>query len=200
MSILRRLILVRHGETLGDSSVRFHGSGDPDLSPEGQRQMREAGLGVRGEILDLVVASPLRRSWRAAWIAGGGRPVRIDADLREVDFGRWEGLTREEIQASDPILYKEWQEGGADFRYPKGEARAEFRARVERALERLLATPVRSALLVGHKGVVRVIVQKLAGETLAPDEPALAGVVDLTRLPDGSWFRGRRSSDPAVAL
>jgi len=190
MSRLRRILLVRHGETDGESSIRFHGSTDVDLSAEGREQVARAGRQVRLQPIDLVVASPLRRSWRGAWIAGGGAPVRLESDFREVDFGRWEGLTAEEIQARDPILYQDWQSGAEGFGYPGGESREDFRARVGQGLERLLAADVHSALLVLHKGVIRVIAEHLTGEALPVGDPLLGGIVTLTRNAEGSWFRG----------
>jgi broad specificity phosphatase PhoE len=196
MPKLRRLVLIRHGETDGRSSERFHGSGDVALSAEGCRQMREAARRLAREVFDLVVASPLRRSWEAAWIVSGGAPVRLETDFREIDFGRWEGLTKEEIEASDPVLFREWQAGGAGFEFPGGEPRGEFRARVLRGLERLQASGATAALVVGHKGVIRVIAEKLLGRALADGLPALAGCVSLTRAPDGVWYEGRQSSDP----
>jgi broad specificity phosphatase PhoE len=189
MSQLRRILLVRHGETDGESSIRFHGSTDVDLSAEGREQVERAGRQVRRQPIDLVVASPLRRSWRAAWIAGGGAPVRLESDFREVDFGRWEGLTMEEIQVCDPILCEDWQSGADGFGYPGGESREEFRARVGRGLERLLAADVYSALLVLHKGVIRLIAEQLTGEALPVGDPLLGGIVTLTRSGKGSWLR-----------
>ena len=106
MTKLRRIVLIRHGETDGESSVRFHGSGDVDLSREGRAQMRAARARLQGEVLDTVVASPLRRAWRSAWILAGGRPVRLEPDFREIHFGRWEGMTAQEIEASDPARYR----------------------------------------------------------------------------------------------
>ena len=190
MSRLRRILLVRHGETDGESSVRFHGSTDVGLSAEGREQVARAGRQVRLQPIGLVVASPLRRSWRGAWIAGAGAPVRLESDFREVDFGRWEGLTMEEIQARDPILCADWVSGAAGFGYPEGESREEFRARVVRGVERLLAADVHSALLVLHKGVIRVIVEQLTSEPLPLGAPDLGGVVTLTRDAQGSWFQG----------
>ncbi len=108
MSQLRRLVLIRHGETVGDSSVRFHGSNDVELSAEGRALMREVARGLRGEVFDLVLASHLRRSWEAASIVVGGAPVRLAHAFREIDFGRWEGVTKPELEASDPLLYKDW--------------------------------------------------------------------------------------------
>lgn len=196
MGGVRRLVLVRHGETDGESSVRFFGATDVDLCDEGRAQMRRLSACLNAEPVDLVVASPLRRSWRSAWILAGGAPVRLESDFREVDFGRWEGLSKEEIRARDPILFEDWQARVENFEYPGGESRKAFRERVLRGLERLLASDAQAPLVVVHKGVVRTIVEALTGEAAAPEEPPIGGAIDLTRDPSGRWFRGRRSSNP----
>jgi len=196
MSKLRRIVLLRHGDTVGNSKERFHGSGDVALSDEGGAQIREASQGFAHEVFDLVVASPLRRSWESARIAAGGAPIRLDDRFREVHFGRWEGMTAEEIEASDPVLYREWQEKAPGFEYPSGEPRAEFRARVLAGLEALEQSGASSALLVIHKGVIRIIAEQLLGTPLDDGIPPLGEAVWLTRKPEGSWFLGRRGSDP----
>ncbi len=197
MPRLDRLLLVRHGETLGNSSVRFHGRGDVALSDTGRAQMRALRDALVGEWFDLVVASPLRRSWESARIVcGGAAPVRVEDDFREIDFGRWEGLSAEEIEAADPILYRDWQDGAPGFAFPGGEPRKDFEERVHRGLDRLLASGARSALLVLHKGPVRAITARLLGEALPRGEPELAGSVALTRIGPDRWRLGRRSSNP----
>ena len=196
MSRLRRIAMVRHGETEGKSSVRFHGSTDVALSREGGAQMRRAASSLGHERFDLVVASPLRRAWESAWIVGRGAPVRLESDFREIHFGRWEGMTREEIQAADPVLFEDWQARKPDFEYPNGERRAEFEKRVTRGLERMRETDAASALLVVHKGVIRALARKLLGEELENGKPDLGGSVRLTRAADESWFIGSRSSNP----
>jgi len=196
MSRLRRIVLVRHGETVGNSSERFHGSSDVALSDAGRAQMSEAAFALRTEAFDLVVASPLQRSWTSASIVSAGAPVRLDARLREVHFGRWEGMTLEEIQTSDPVLCADWQSQAPGFEYPSGERRADFRARVEAGLDAILESGASAALLVVHKGVIRVIVEKLTGEVLAKGEPPLGGHIGLSRNTDETWFRGRHSSNP----
>jgi len=193
---IRRLVLVRHGETDGQSSTRFHGASDVELSPEGVAHMREVAHTLGREGFELVVASPLRRSWRAAAIVGRGAPVQLEPDFREIDFGRWEGLTREEIQATDPVLYEDWQERPADFQFPNGEARAAFRERVARATDRLVAAGAGAALVVVHKGVIRAIVEHLTGKPCEdPEAPRLGEVVELVHEHDG-WRLGRTSSNP----
>jgi broad specificity phosphatase PhoE len=198
MATLRRLVLVRHGETEGNSSVRFHGSGDVPLSDHGRAQMRELARRLHGEVFDLVVASPLRRAWEGARIVSGGAPVCLEHDFREIHFGRWEGMTADEIEAVDPILYHEWQAGVAGFEYPGGELRADFRKRVLRGLARLEQSGVATALVVIHKGVIRTLAAHLLGAALADGDPGLGGAVGLFRTADGAWSVGRRGSDPAV--
>jgi broad specificity phosphatase PhoE len=195
MSNLRHIVLVRHGETVGNSSSRFHGRNDVALSDHGRGQMRAVTFQLRHEAFGRVLASPLSRSWEAAWIVSSGGPVTLDAGLREIDFGRWEGLTKAEIEAGDPVLYADWQNASSDFVFPEGDSRAAFRARVEASLADLAASGVASALLVAHKGTVRVIAEKLLGEALPAGEPELAGVVVLSCGADGKWFRGRHGAE-----
>jgi broad specificity phosphatase PhoE len=197
MSKLRRIVMIRHGETVGNSSIRFHGSGDLPLSDAGREQLRQTARRLRGESFDAVVASPLRRSWEGAAIVAGAVPVRLEADFREIHFGRWEGMTAEEIRASDPVLYQDWQAKAEGFEFPGGEPRADFRGRVERGLDRLLQSGATATLLVVHKGIIRTIAEKLLGSAIEEGQPELGGLVSLSRGADGRWYAGRRSSDPA---
>jgi broad specificity phosphatase PhoE len=196
MSRLCRLVMVRHAETVGRSSVRFHGSTDVALSEEGRAHMREVARSLRHEVFDLVVASPLRRSWEAAAVCAAGAPVLLVHDFREIDFGRWEGCTREEIEARDPVLFRDWQARAPGFEFPGGERRADFRARVLRGLETLKQSGAAAALVVVHKGVVRTLAEALLGAPLAEGEPELGGVVGVSCGPDDRWRLGRRSSNP----
>ncbi|MCH2169397.1 histidine phosphatase family protein [Myxococcota bacterium] len=190
---LRRLVLIRHGETVGRSSIRFFGSTDVELSDEGRAQMRGAALRVRGEHFDRWVASPLRRSWQAARIVSAANPVHLQGNLREVDFGEWEGLTAEEIQVRDPVLYAKWCERSVGFAYPGGESRASFEERVVCGAEWLIALPVISAVAILHKGVIRTLAGHLTSDPLGPEEPELGGVIGLKRISSGGWVR---TSDP----
>ena len=198
MSGLGRIFLIRHGDTVGNSRERFHGSGDVALSAEGRLQMRAAASALPIDCSDIVVASPLRRAWASAAIVAPGAPVRLEAAFREIDFGRWEGLTAQEIEARDPVLYRDWQ-SNPSFDFPGGERRADFRARVHEGLERLLSGGARTALVVVHKGVVRAIAEKLCGEPLERGVPGLGVVVQLSRPADGVWYHGRKASHPRAA-
>jgi broad specificity phosphatase PhoE len=94
------------------------------------------------------------------------------------------------------VLYQDWQAGRDGFEFPAGEARAAFQVRVGRVVERLLAGRARFVAGVLHKGVIREIARQLTGEAMPKTGPALGELVTLTRVADGPWLRGVRSSDP----
>ena len=194
MTALRRIVLLRHGDTVGNSRERFHGCGDVALSDEGRAPVRAAGRRLATEVFDLVAASPLRRAWQSAALLSGGAPVLLVPEFAEIDFGRWEGMTAAEIEAQDPVLYKAWREGAADFEFPGGERRAAFRERVASGLAVLERTGAENALVVAHRGVIRALANHLLGVPLAAP-PELGELVSFTR--DGqNWFLGRRGSNP----
>jgi broad specificity phosphatase PhoE len=168
-------VLVRHGETVGNSSIRYYGRTDLELSARGRAQMRAAArvlsssLGI-SKFLP-IFSSPLVRAKDGARIIGGAaRIVEID-EFREVDFGDFEGLTASEIESRYPDEFLRWNRDrlAPNYVYPHGESRAAFAQRVERGLTRILSMippsgPSDSAtLLVAHRGVIRTIVQGLTG-------------------------------------
>jgi broad specificity phosphatase PhoE len=196
---LRRIILVRHGETAGQSSIRYYGVTDVPLSDLGREQVRAARDEISLETCEAVWASTLCRSWESARILAPGRPVHLESDFREIDFGDWEGLTAEEIASRDSEGYARWQAGPLEFTFPGGETREAFRLRIARGLARLRATGVESALVAVHKGVVRTLLELIAGAHLPPSEPDLGGVVQASRDATGAWFTGRVGSDSSVS-
>lgn len=199
-SLLNRIVLVRHGETVGESSIRYYGATDVPLSDLGRQQVRQARLALPGDGFPLVATSPLSRAWESARIVWPTGRIRLITGLREIDFGYWEGLTAEEIRARDPVRYEDWQQKRPGFEFPGGERRADFQGRIDRAVDGLLAFGVSSALVVVHKGVIRAIARSLLSEDLAEGEPLLGGLVQLTRRPSGEWAFGRRSSMPEASI
>lgn len=164
------LILVRHGETVGESSIRYHGRTDVALSELGRAQMRAAAGALRSFSFDHLFSSPLRRAHEGAQIIGGNRSIHCLEEFREIDFGWFEGLTVEEISSRYPQEFARWRSERllAQYAYPGGERREDFRARIERGVERMLGAwdPGRyggNALLVAHRGVIRALVSFLTG-------------------------------------
>jgi broad specificity phosphatase PhoE len=89
------LLLVRHGETDWNADGRLQGQTDRPLSDFGRRQAQQLAEELRGEELEAVYSSDLARARETAEIVGErlGLPVVFDPDLREKDWGTWEGLT-----------------------------------------------------------------------------------------------------------
>lgn len=162
-----RIIMVRHGETTGESRIRYHGATDVPLSPLGEEQMRRAGAALAQERFDAVLSSRLHRTRRGAELVAQCAPRPVGA-FDEVDFGRWEGWTREEIRARDPENFRRWQAQPETFVYPGGDCRQAFERRVVAGLGALLADPPgEHVLLVAHRGVIAVILAELLGLTPA---------------------------------
>jgi broad specificity phosphatase PhoE len=187
-----RLILVRHGETEGESSIRYHGRTDVALSELGRAQMRLArhAIETRHKVKTYaqVFSSPLiRASEGAKIVAGDSTPLIAIDEFAEVHFGLFEGLTADEIRDRYPDEFARWNADrlAPTYTYPGGEGRAGFTNRVERGIERMLTMWMPrdgNALLVAHRGVIRAIVRKLTRR-----EPIVElGSIHILRF-DGEW-------------
>ena len=134
------LTLVRHGVTAFSVEKRFSGVGDPPLIEQGRLQAKAvaARLATRGGI-DLIVTSPMSRCRETAAVIASliGAPVEQDDDLREVDFGAWEGLTLETVQERWPRELAMWL-ADPTISPPEGESYDSLRYRISRARQRLV--------------------------------------------------------------
>ena len=158
------LLLLRHGETAYSVDKRFSGvRSDPELTTRGQDQVARAGraLAAYGDIA-AVVTSPLRRCRQTADAvvdALPGIPVRIDDDLRECDFGAWEGHTFAEVQQGWPVELAAWLDS-TSVAPPEGEAFEAVARRVRRARDRVVQEyPARTVVLVTHVTPVKTVVR-----------------------------------------
>jgi probable phosphoglycerate mutase len=149
---MTRLLCVRHAESLWNAEGRWQGQADPPLSDRGRNDAAAAAARLNGTI-ERIVSSDLARALETAEIVAGvvgAGDVEIEPDLREVDIGRWSGLTRDEIEAGWPGGIDGWRAGR--FVPPGAEDPAEFLERVVRGLRRVGARDDRPALVVTHGG------------------------------------------------
>lgn len=155
---LRRLVLVRHGEA-GHEQVRYVGKTDVPLSPQGRLHSERLAKSIKKMACTHALSSPLRRCLETAEVLLKGTDLMLeqDPDLREIDFGRWEGLTFQEIVARDPQLVDQWARGSLDFCFPDGETLRGFWDRICRAAKRLREIPAKRVLVVTHGGVIRFL-------------------------------------------
>ncbi|GAA2676596.1 bifunctional RNase H/acid phosphatase [Nonomuraea recticatena] len=177
------LLLLRHGETPLSAERRFSGLGDPELNPNGLAQAEAAArrLSAPPYRLDVVVSSPLKRARRTAEAVAGlaGLDVEVDDDLRETDFGAWEGHTFTEIQRRWPAELAAWL-ADPTAAPPQGESFTQVARRVEAARDRLLERyEGRTVLVVSHVTPIKTLL-RLA--LMAPPEALYRMHLDLACL------------------
>ncbi len=159
-----RLLLVRHGETGDQYAGRYIGATELPLSPKGRDQAKRL-RDVLPAVVCRCLCSPMLRARQTAELALAGSGCRIELldSLREVDFGRWEGLSFAEIAAQDAGLVADWQRAALDFQFPGGEHTLIFWQRVQEALLVITELPEDEVLVICHGGVIRAMICTLLG-------------------------------------
>lgn len=165
------ILLVRHGETVpADPEAPFpllDGHGDPELAPEGRAQAARLAdrLGHLDRI-DAVYVTNLRRTRETIepYVARSGTEVRVEADLREVMLGEWEGgLYRKHVTTGHPLALEMYRTGRWDV-IPGAESNEIFAARLRAGIERIAAAhPGGRVVVVSHGGAIGMILAIASG-------------------------------------
>ena len=164
-----KLFLLRHGRT--GMSGRYVGSSDVPMSQEGEEQIQSLRYLLARESFDRVLCSPMLRCRRTLELLELDCPVEFDPDLREIDFGRWEGKTFQEIAGQDSELVSKWAEWSDDFSFPEGEKLIDFLGRVEKIRRKIPADGSEKILLISHGGIIRGLICAFLG--LPPEKHLL---------------------------
>jgi broad specificity phosphatase PhoE len=161
---MKRLYLVRHGETDWNAAGRLQGSSDIPLNDKGRAQALALASQLSHHGVERVWTSDLSRARETGAIIAahlGLEAPSVEADLRERRFGVFEGLTRDEIAARYPVEWRSWHDKTV---MPEGgEAREASIARLAAALERLWDQTAGTSLVVSHGGIIRLWLSELAG-------------------------------------
>lgn len=161
-----RFILLRHGQTQHSAEQRFSGTSDPELTDTGRDQARRAAEALRGfGRIDAIVASPQARAQGTARIAAGalGLDVVAEEGLREMAFGDFEALTRDEAVSRDATAFEQWQ-ASPNNAPPGGESLTALHRRVTRARHELQERyEGETVLVVTHMTPVKSFVRQALG-------------------------------------
>ncbi|MHB8836308.1 MAG: histidine phosphatase family protein [Candidatus Methylomirabilia bacterium] len=190
----RRLILIRHGQVEERFEGRFVGSTDAALSPAGLCQAQDLVSWLAGKQPGSCFCSPLQRCTATARVALKGLALQpeLDPDLREVDFGEWEGLSFSEIAGKDTAAVDRWARFEPGFRFPGGESINEFPTRIGAAADRMAAAPQETVVAFTHGGVIRFMLcalLRLNPGSYAAFEIRPAGVVELALFEGGALLQ-----------
>ena len=161
-----RVFLVRHGATQLTAENRFSGSVGVDLSDEGRWQAAQLGERLRNERISAIYCSPLSRTMETASIIGtalGLTPSSRD-ELREISHGRWEGLTRAEVETQFGDEYASWEEDPFTFAPEGGESGVAVLARSLPVVREIVTQHHGDrVLVVSHKATIRILLSSLLG-------------------------------------
>lgn len=185
---ITRVLMVRHGATQLSAEDRFSGNVGVELSDEGRLQAQHLAERLADESIAAAYASPLSRTMETARIITAMHPLAIaERDgLREIRHGRWEGLTRREVEARYPDEYTSWESDPFTFAPEGGETGLSVLARALPALrEIVVAHAGQTVLVVSHKATLRILLSSLLGfdargyRDRLDQSPACLNVVDF---------------------
>jgi probable phosphoglycerate mutase len=185
---ITRLYLVRHGETLANREYRYIGTRDDPLSTLGEVQARQLADALSELPIKAVYSSPLQRTYRTALpiAARHNLEVKQVEDLRECNFGQWEGLSKADVlerSQDDHKRYLEW-EHDTTIAPPGGESFEALQQRVVSVVENLAqAHPDQAIVLVSHVGPIKVLLGAALSAPLTSAfriflDPATISVID----------------------
>jgi broad specificity phosphatase PhoE len=158
---MTKIILVRHGHVEGISPERFRGRADLSLTAEGVKQAEATARRIHATWTpSAIYASPLSRA--VATAEAIGRPIGLSPNsldgLVDIDYGKWQGLTPDQVKAQWPELLDTWYRSPDWAAFPGGETLQDVLTRAVSALREVIQRhPRDTVVLVGHDSVNRVI-------------------------------------------
>src|ERR1700680_4820481 len=210
-----RVFMVRHGATVLSAEDRFAGATDVELSDEGREQTRRLAERLSREKIATVYASPLGRTMETAQILAAPHQLEVQAcdGLREISHGRWEQMTRREVEEKFPEEAAEWEKDPYTFAPMGGESGLAVTARALPSLIGLVREHGgQNILVVSHKATIRLLLSSLLGfdprryRDNLDQKPAALNIVDfrdagrarLTLFNDTSHYSEAGEAIPSV--
>ena len=160
------LLIVRHGESLGNLEERFLGHTDRGLTPLGEKQAAALTAALRGRHIDAVYSSDLCRAWGtvAGAAAERGLAIHPERGLREIFAGDWENCPFDEMIDKWPEEFHLWKNDIGNARLPNGERVCDLYERVYETLVRIAGENPGKTVLVGtHATPIRALRARLTG-------------------------------------
>lgn len=189
-----RIHLLRHGLTEGNLKGQYIGSTDLSLCPEGIAELQRLNAQFDYPGAGAFITSPMKRCTESMKILYPDAPLLEIEELRECDFGEFEGKTAQELQNSE--AFKEWMAADADYAPYGGESGNHFSSRVcsvfEQIVDGLMKTGTESSVIMTHGGIISMILSRYG----LPQAPATewgcdAGCGYSIRIHPQLWMSGR---------
>ncbi len=181
--MLRKLFVVRHGETLWNSELRMQGRLDSALTDKGKRQAGENGQLLRRVGVERLLVSPLGRTQETAFIINSYVQADIELydELVERDCGEWGGLTMTEIKSQQPTSWRAREANEWEHRPPGGENMPDVIKRIAPLLTAVREIEAETVAIISHGVVGKAILahyleltEESAGHIRQPNEVVYA--------------------------
>ncbi|MGN0482039.1 MAG: histidine phosphatase family protein [Lachnospiraceae bacterium] len=158
------ILLFRHGETTENQAHAYLGRTDVSLSEKGKTELqkrRQEGLYPEADIL---FCSPMKRCLQSAAILYPGKEIHEIEEWKEIDFGRFEGKTYQDLTNDD--AYQVWIDSNGTLPFPEGESRTDFIARCKKGWEKMVSqipTQASRVVCMVHGGTIMALLSLLDG-------------------------------------
>jgi len=161
-----RVFLIRHGATELSAEDRFAGATEVELSAIGREQAARLAARLADDHLAALYTSPMRRTLDTATIVAAPHRLTplIREGLREIHHGRWEGLTRSDVESRYADEYARWEEDPYTFAPAGGESGLDVMARALPVVRQIVeAHQGENVAVVSHKATIRLVISSLLG-------------------------------------
>lgn len=158
---MTRLFIVRHGETLWNKEGRAQGIQNIDLTDKGKIQGECLAKRLIEENIDFIYSSDLSRAYETAKILGNNinKPVHVISDIREMNFGQWEGLTIDDIKLKYQDSYNIWRNTPHIAQIPGAETLIQVQERAMKGVYNIIEKhPDKNIVLVSHGVAIKTII------------------------------------------
>jgi broad specificity phosphatase PhoE len=151
-----RLILVRHGETERNLEARLQGGkSDIPLNENGRKQAYSLGLALRGENLEAIYSSPLKRALDTAQAISSHHPLKVQTDpaLAEIDMGFIDGFNLAEVKENQTDFWKQWHQENYSVALPGGESLLQVQRRAWGAVQGIIRHHREGSVVIVSHGI-----------------------------------------------
>ena len=189
-----KFFLVRHGETEWNKLGKFQGQVDIPLNERGRAQARDTALEARAGEATAVCTSPLSRTFQFAEEISLQVGLQVNADhrLKELDLGKLDGITGQEMRSQWGSMYQAWRENPGDVPMPGGESLTQVQRRAWEAIQEMEESHGDSDVLVvvSHNFTIKTIVAQLLAVPWSHFHSMSLSLSSVTVMESGP--RGRR--------
>lgn len=179
-----KIYLIRHGQTDWNTQGRIQGRQDISLNETGRKQARLLAEGMDKRPVTQIFCSRQKRAAETALEIGRRQNVEVLAveGLEEVEFGRWEGLTTEEIQEQYPQEYERWMINPVEVAPPGGETLTEVVTRCARTAEAIFARAEGDIAIVSHGATLAHMMAWLLKDQSEDEEDIIVENASITTI------------------